>query len=290
MFPVVAKWRGDHILSVLMMDSDVEIHNESIQHPCQFRSTLLNAFTMGQVLFAKEGTVHEWQSFPYTFEADLFQTERDRPAGIRVTTPVASFSEVQSQHSDTNLPPQPTVSFADPPSMASDAASIALTLANMTYAQTLIQAIPTFDGNSQNYHNWETKVKQAETYQPNKGLFLVLVKQKLGPTPTMYVEMIGHRVDRLSTLLALLRERFYKYADEAFAHKELDNVVQGDRTIGEYNTEFTKCLRAAGKEITTTDSSRLLTTSRDSGIRGSIDGSSRKSPNTPKLHLACIWI
>ncbi len=116
-----------------------------------------------------------------------------------------------------------------------------------------IQAIPTFDGNSQNYHNWETKVKQAETYQPNKGLFLVLVKQKLGPTPTMYVETIGHRADRLSTLLASLRERFYKYTDEAFVHKELDDIVQGDRTIGEYNAEFTKCLRAAGKEITTTD-------------------------------------
>ena len=75
MFPVVAKWRGDHILSALLVDSDVEIHNESIQYPCQFRSSLLNAFTMGQVLFAKEGSVHEWQSFPDTFEADFFQTE-----------------------------------------------------------------------------------------------------------------------------------------------------------------------------------------------------------------------
>ncbi len=75
MFPVVAKWRGDHILSALLVDSDVEIHNESIQYPCQFRSSLLNAFTMGQVLFAKEGSVHEWQSFPDTFEADFFQAE-----------------------------------------------------------------------------------------------------------------------------------------------------------------------------------------------------------------------
>ncbi len=34
MFPVVAKWRGDHILSALLVDSDVEIHNKSIQYPC----------------------------------------------------------------------------------------------------------------------------------------------------------------------------------------------------------------------------------------------------------------
>ncbi len=253
MFPVVAKWRGDHILSVLLADSKVEIHNEAIQYPCQFRSSLLNAFMMGRVLFAVDRSVHEWQSFPDTFEADFFQAERDRPAGQGVTTPVASFSEVQSQHSDVPTPAQPTVSFADPPGAASEAASIALTLANTTYAQTLIQAIPTFDGNSRNYHNWETKVRQAETYQPNKALFLVLVKQKLGPDPTMFVETIGHRADRLSTLLASLRGRFYKYADEAFAHKELDDIVQGDRSIGEYNAEFTKCLRAAGKEITTTD-------------------------------------
>ncbi len=39
----------------------------------------------------------------------------------------------------------------------------------------------------------------------------------------------------------------------AFAHKELDDVVQGERSIGESNAEFIKCLRAAGKEITTTD-------------------------------------
>ncbi len=252
MFPVVAKWQGDHILSALLVDSDVEIYNESIQYP-QLHSSLLNAFTMGQVLFAKEGSVHEWQSFPDTFEADFFQAERERPAGLRVTTPVASFSEVHSQHLDTNPTQQPMVSFADPPGVTSEAASIALTLANTTYAQTLVQAIPTFDGNSMNYHNWETKVIQAETYQPNKALFLVLVKQKLGPDPTMFVETIGHQADRLSTLLASLRERFYKYADEVFAHKELDDVVQGERSIGEYNAEFTKCLRAAGKEITTTD-------------------------------------
>ena len=251
MFPVVAKWRGDHILSVLLVDSNVEIHNESIQYPCQFHSLLLNAFTMGQVLFAVEGSIHEWQSFPDTFEADFFQAECDRPAGLRVTTPVALFSEVHSQHSDVPTPAQPMVSFADPPGATSEAASIALTLANMTYAQTLIQAIPTFDGNSRNYYNWETKVKQAETYQPNRALFLVLVKQKLGPDPTIFVEMIGHQADRLSTLLASLRERFYKYTDEAFAHKELDDVVQGECTIGEYNTEFTKCLQAGGKEIMT---------------------------------------
>ncbi len=147
---------------------------------------------MGRVLFAKEGSVHEWQSFPDTFEADFFQAERERPAGLGVMALVASFSEVHSQHSDANPTQQPMVSFADPPGATSEAASITLTLANTTYTQTLVQAIPTFDGNSMNYHNWEMKVKQAEMYQPNKALFLVLVKQKLGPVPTMFVEMIGH--------------------------------------------------------------------------------------------------
>ncbi len=88
------------------------------------------------VFCSQEGDVHTWQSFPDTFKADFFQSEHDRPAGTGVTTPIASFSEVHSQHSDAAMPVAHAASFEEPAGSESDAATMILTLVNTTYMQT----------------------------------------------------------------------------------------------------------------------------------------------------------